>query len=200
MRNVAVSPDTVQTLDVAEVNVTARPELAVALRVSGVPTTCAPGLLKVMVCGVNGAMPTPLTVTVPVLFSWSVAVTVTPSLPPALGVKLTVVPNAAPPLTVEEQLPLVLTVAVPVPLVPANVTAGAGVEEQLPSFRTVRTGLRVDDGLTAVPTAELGTLTLPIVSCPTVSPPEPRALEYTSKYRLRLLSMARIFALWVETV
>ena len=48
--NVAVVPETVQTLVVAEVKVTVRPELAVAESVSGVPTVCGPGLAKVMVC------------------------------------------------------------------------------------------------------------------------------------------------------
>ena len=48
--NVAVVPETVQMLVVVEVKVTARPELAVAESVSGVPTVCVPGLAKVMVC------------------------------------------------------------------------------------------------------------------------------------------------------
>jgi hypothetical protein len=39
--NVAVDPDTVQTLPVDEVKVTAKPELAVALKVKAVPTVCA---------------------------------------------------------------------------------------------------------------------------------------------------------------
>lgn len=43
-------PETVQTLVVAEVNVTARPELAVPTKVSGVATVWVPGLAKVMVC------------------------------------------------------------------------------------------------------------------------------------------------------
>ncbi len=49
-RNVAVEPLTVQTLVVVEANDTDNPELAVAESISGVPTLCAPGLLKVMVC------------------------------------------------------------------------------------------------------------------------------------------------------
>ena len=53
--NVAVVPATVQTPVVVEVNVTAMPEVAVAESVSGVPTVCAPGLAKVMVCAVSGA-------------------------------------------------------------------------------------------------------------------------------------------------
>ena len=48
--NVAVAPPTVQTLAVVEAKLTARPELAVALSASGVPTVCAPGLAKVMLC------------------------------------------------------------------------------------------------------------------------------------------------------
>ena len=48
--NVAVVPETVQTLGVAEVQETVRPELAVAESVSGAPTVCVPGLLKVMAC------------------------------------------------------------------------------------------------------------------------------------------------------
>lgn len=201
IRNVAVVAETVQTVVLAEVNVTGRPEVAVAISVRGVPTDCVPGLLKVMVCAVGGATPNPLTVTVPVLLSWSVPVTFTLSLPPALGVKLTDVGNVAPPLTVEAQVPPALTVAVAVALEPAtNDTDGAGVAEQLPSFRMVVTGFKVDDGLTAVPTGELGTVTLSTVICPTVSPPEPSTLEYTSKYRLPWPSRVSNLALWVETV
>jgi len=40
-RNVAMSSETVQTEGVLLVKVTGSPELAVAERVSGVPTTCA---------------------------------------------------------------------------------------------------------------------------------------------------------------
>jgi hypothetical protein len=39
-----------QSLGVAEVRETVRPELAVAEIVSGAPTVCVPGLSKVMVC------------------------------------------------------------------------------------------------------------------------------------------------------
>ena len=53
--NVAVVPLTVQMLVVCEANETASPELAVATNVSGVPTVCAPGLLKVIVCGIRPA-------------------------------------------------------------------------------------------------------------------------------------------------
>ena len=49
--NVAVVPLTVQTLVVCEVKVTVNPELADAESVSGVPTVCVPGALKVIVCG-----------------------------------------------------------------------------------------------------------------------------------------------------
>jgi hypothetical protein len=44
----AVVPVTEQTPLPAKLTV--KPELAVALRVSGVPTVCAPGLAKVIVC------------------------------------------------------------------------------------------------------------------------------------------------------
>jgi len=58
--NVAVAPLTAQTLVVVDAKETLRPELAVAESVSGVPTICVPGLVKVMVCAVRAA----LTVTV----------------------------------------------------------------------------------------------------------------------------------------
>ena len=48
--NAAVAPETVQMLLVVEVKVTAKPDVAVAESVSGVPTVCIPGLLKVIVC------------------------------------------------------------------------------------------------------------------------------------------------------
>ena len=48
--NVAVVPETVHMLVVVEVKLTARPELAVAESVSGVPTVCAAIVGKVMVC------------------------------------------------------------------------------------------------------------------------------------------------------
>jgi hypothetical protein len=47
---VADVPETVQMPVVVEVKVTAKPELAVAESVSGLPTVCAPGLAKVIVC------------------------------------------------------------------------------------------------------------------------------------------------------
>ena len=53
--NVAVVPETVQTVGVAEVNATVRPELADAESVSGVPTVCVPGLVKVMDCASKAA-------------------------------------------------------------------------------------------------------------------------------------------------
>ena len=55
MKKVAVVPLTVQTLVVCEVKLTGNPELAVATSVSGVPTVCAPGLAKVIVCDSNVA-------------------------------------------------------------------------------------------------------------------------------------------------
>jgi hypothetical protein len=48
--NEAVMPDTVHTLEVVEANVTASPELAVALSVTVPPTVCAGIALKVIVC------------------------------------------------------------------------------------------------------------------------------------------------------
>jgi len=46
----AVVPETVQTLVVVEAKLTAKPELAVAESVSGVPTVWGLGAAKVMVC------------------------------------------------------------------------------------------------------------------------------------------------------
>jgi len=63
VRNVAVVLEIVQTLVVVEVKVTVKPEVAVAVSISGVPTNCAPGLLKVIVCVPS---PPPVTVTVDV--------------------------------------------------------------------------------------------------------------------------------------
>jgi hypothetical protein len=57
--NVAVVPETVQILVVVEEKVTAKPDVAVAESVSGVPTVWVPGVGKLMVCGVRDA---PLTV------------------------------------------------------------------------------------------------------------------------------------------
>ncbi len=48
-------PETVHTLVVEEVKVTGRPELAVALKLSGVPTVWEAIALKVMVCGLTTA-------------------------------------------------------------------------------------------------------------------------------------------------
>jgi hypothetical protein len=47
---VAVVPETVQTDEVIEAKLTVKPEVDEADSVSGVPTVCVPGLLKVMVC------------------------------------------------------------------------------------------------------------------------------------------------------
>ena len=82
------------------------------------------------------------------------------SAPPADGVKLTEVAKAEPPGRVEEQVPMVAMVALAVELAPANVTEGAGLAEQAVSFKTVVTGFSVAEGLAAVPTGEVGTLTL----------------------------------------
>jgi len=103
-------------------------------------------------------------VTVPVLLAWSVAFSEMLSAPPAVGVKRTFVANAEPPVRVEEQVPVVATVAVALEAVPAaKVTDGAGDEEQPPSLRIVVTGLRVEEGLTAVPTGDAGVDTLSTV-------------------------------------
>jgi hypothetical protein len=51
--NVAVVLETVQMLVVVEVKVTARPELADALSVSGIPTVWAAMAPKVMVCALG---------------------------------------------------------------------------------------------------------------------------------------------------
>jgi len=50
VRNVAVVGDTVQTPVVDDVYVTGKPELAVAVRVKGVPTVWVAIALKVIVC------------------------------------------------------------------------------------------------------------------------------------------------------
>jgi len=60
---VAVVLLTVQTLVVVEAKETASPELAEATSVSGVPTVCAPGLAKVMVCAIGAAFTVKLCVT-----------------------------------------------------------------------------------------------------------------------------------------
>lgn len=55
MTNVNVPPEViVQTPVVVEVNVGVSPEEAVADKVGVVPKVCAPGLVKVMVCGALG--------------------------------------------------------------------------------------------------------------------------------------------------
>ena len=165
VRSVTVVLATVQTVGVVEVNAIARPELAVAFSGRGVPTTCPPGLLKVMICAITCTSPAPATVTALLLLAWSVAVSETLSAPPEVGVKLIAEANAEPPLRVDWQLPVVLAVAVAVALAPATkFTAGAGVEEQPPSFRIVVTGFRVAEGLTAVPTGEDGALSASKVS------------------------------------
>ena len=55
---VAVLPCMVQTPVVCEAKVTAKPELAVADSVSGVPTVCVPGELNVIDCGFKGVAST----------------------------------------------------------------------------------------------------------------------------------------------
>ena len=123
------------------------------------------------------------------------------SVPPAVGVKLTVVAKAAPPLSVEEHPPFVLAVAVAVVLAPAtNVTDGVGLEEQPPSFKRVVTALRVPEGLTAVPVADEGTVTLPIPTRARVSaPPAVIAVEEAARYRVPVASSDSVFAPCVAT-
>lgn len=90
--------------------------------------------------------------------------------PDSSGVKLTVAANSAPPINVDAQVPVVLSVAVPVVLeFAAKFADGTGLEEQPASFRTVETGLVVVEGLDGVPTADPGTVTVFRVSCATVS-------------------------------
>jgi precorrin-4 methylase len=48
--SIAAMPETVQTAELVEAKVTGNPELAVAESVKGVPTVCAPGLAKLIVC------------------------------------------------------------------------------------------------------------------------------------------------------
>ena len=67
--NVATAPLTVQMLVVVEAKDTVRPELAVAVSVLCVPTVCAPGLPKVMVCVTAVTVSVaPLLVTLPAAF------------------------------------------------------------------------------------------------------------------------------------
>jgi hypothetical protein len=54
--NEAVVPLTAQIAVVVDVKDTARPELAVAERVSGVPTVCVPGLAKVIFWAMGAAL------------------------------------------------------------------------------------------------------------------------------------------------
>src|SRR5579863_5693628 len=55
MRNVTVVPLTMQTFVDSDAKETVKPELAVAMSVSGVPTVCVPGLAKVIVCESSAA-------------------------------------------------------------------------------------------------------------------------------------------------
>lgn len=48
-------PETVHTLVVFDAKLTASPEEAVALSVSGIPTVCAAGVANVIVCAVFAA-------------------------------------------------------------------------------------------------------------------------------------------------
>ncbi len=61
--NVAVVPDTVQTAVLLEAKLTASPEVAVAFKLSGVPTCCALIVPKVMVCALGAAFTVKLCVT-----------------------------------------------------------------------------------------------------------------------------------------
>jgi hypothetical protein len=57
---VAVEIETVQTPKVDEAKLTAKPEVAVAESVSGVPTVCVPGVTKLIVCERGVTPPTVL--------------------------------------------------------------------------------------------------------------------------------------------
>ena len=52
-RKEVVVPFTVQTVDDSDANVTANPDEAVALRISGVPTVCAAGVEKLIDCALG---------------------------------------------------------------------------------------------------------------------------------------------------
>jgi len=94
------------------------------------------------------------------------------SVPTAVGVKLTVDAKEAPPLNAGKHDPEALIVAVALVIAPAaKLTEGAGVPVQAVSLRMVVTGLSVAEGLTGVPTADAGTVTLPTVICASVSLP-----------------------------
>ena len=43
VKKVAIAPETLQTVCVVDAKLTAKPEVAVAVKVSGVPTVCAVG-------------------------------------------------------------------------------------------------------------------------------------------------------------
>ena len=60
---VAVAPLTVHTLDVVDAKETVKPELAEATSARGVPTVCAPGLAKAMLCAIRAAWTVKLCVT-----------------------------------------------------------------------------------------------------------------------------------------
>ncbi len=124
------------------------------------------------------------------------------SAPATVGVKLIAVAKLPPPVKVEEHPPVVLSVAVAVELDTAtNVADAAGFEEQPASLTIVLTGLRIAEGLIAVPTGDTGTLTLSRVICPSVSPPpELITVEYCAKYRLPCASRESVFAPWVDTI
>jgi hypothetical protein len=122
--------------------------------------------------------PVPDTTKDPEFVDWSFAVKATLSAPAVVGVKLTVVENEALPLKVLEQEVDGVTVAEALlPGVAVKVTDGDGVLLQVVSLRIVVMGEVVVEGVVAVPVGEVGTVTALVVTCATVSPPEPVAVE-----------------------
>ena len=61
--NVAVVPLIVHMVCVVDAKLTVSPELAVAESVSGVPTVCAPGFAKVIVCAISAGLTVKLCMT-----------------------------------------------------------------------------------------------------------------------------------------
>ena len=97
---VRVLPETVQTLVVALVKATLRPELAVALRVGVVPKFWLPGLEKVIVCVAFGVtdVDAPELTLVPLLFvAFTVNVYAVPLVKPDTLIGLDVPLAVAPP-------------------------------------------------------------------------------------------------------
>ena len=107
VRNEVCGPLTVQTFVVLETNVTANPEDAVAERVSGIPTVCAPGLLNVMLCTSGAWMFTVIAVTAVKLPDVPVTVTlVVPMVAPFVAVSVISCVPVAVPAAKEAETPL----------------------------------------------------------------------------------------------